>query len=87
MHCKKIEGREAKQGEGQDVGENKHRALTLVRRLRPAKVICRRAMWRRPGEQLMEIADRCGGPCDDYKLLVKAIVEHVTAKRMWSGRC
>lgn len=28
-------------------------------------------------EQLMEIADRCGGPCDDYKLLVKAIVEHV----------
>ena len=31
-------------------------------------------------EQLMEIADSCGGPCDDYKLLVKAIVEHVTGE-------
>ncbi len=29
-------------------------------------------------EQLMEIADRCGGPCDDYELLVKAIATHVT---------
>jgi tetratricopeptide (TPR) repeat protein len=29
-------------------------------------------------EQLMEIADRCGGPCDDYELLVKAIATYVT---------
>jgi tetratricopeptide (TPR) repeat protein len=31
-------------------------------------------------EQLMEIADRCGGPCDDYELLVKAIAAHVTGE-------
>jgi tetratricopeptide (TPR) repeat protein len=30
--------------------------------------------------QLMEIADRCGGPCDDYELLVKAIAAHVTGE-------
>lgn len=29
-------------------------------------------------EQLMEIADRCGGPCDDYELLVKAIATYIT---------
>ncbi|MGH6826945.1 tetratricopeptide repeat protein [Methyloceanibacter sp.] len=29
-------------------------------------------------EQLMEIADRCGGPCNDYELLVKAIATYVT---------
>src|SRR5262245_36349952 len=32
-------------------------------------------------EQLMEIADRCGGPCDDYELLVKAIAAHVTGEK------
>jgi tetratricopeptide (TPR) repeat protein len=31
-------------------------------------------------EQLMEIADRCGGPCDEYELLVKAIAAHVTGE-------
>ena len=31
-------------------------------------------------EQLMEIADRCGGPCDDYELLVKAIAAHVSGE-------
>jgi tetratricopeptide (TPR) repeat protein len=31
-------------------------------------------------EQLMEIADRCGGPCEDYELLVKAIAAHVTGE-------
>ena len=31
--------------------------------------------------QLMEIADRCGGPCDDYELLVKAIAAHVTGEK------
>jgi tetratricopeptide (TPR) repeat protein len=31
-------------------------------------------------EQLMEIADRCGGPCADYELLVKAIAAHVTGE-------
>ncbi|HSA67217.1 MAG TPA: tetratricopeptide repeat protein [Methyloceanibacter sp.] len=31
-------------------------------------------------EQLMQIADRCGGPCDDYELLVKAIAAHVTGE-------
>ena len=31
-------------------------------------------------EQLMEIAQRCGGPCDDYELLVKAIVDHVAGE-------
>jgi tetratricopeptide (TPR) repeat protein len=31
-------------------------------------------------EQLMEIADRCGGPCDDYELLVAAIAAHVTGE-------
>jgi tetratricopeptide (TPR) repeat protein len=34
----------------------------------------------RAKEQLMEIADRCGGPCDDYELLVKAIAAHVTGE-------
>ena len=34
-------------------------------------------------EQLMEIADRCGGPCDDYELLVKAIAAHVTGERQY----
>jgi len=29
-------------------------------------------------EQLDEIADRCGGPCEDYTLLANAIVAHVT---------
>jgi tetratricopeptide (TPR) repeat protein len=33
-------------------------------------------------EQLMEIADRCGGPCDDYELLVKAIAAHVTGEKI-----
>jgi tetratricopeptide (TPR) repeat protein len=33
-------------------------------------------------EQLMEIADRCGGPCDDYELLVKAIAAHVTGEKV-----
>ena len=32
-------------------------------------------------EQLMEIADRCGGPCGDYELLVKAIAAHVTGEK------
>jgi tetratricopeptide (TPR) repeat protein len=32
-------------------------------------------------EQLMEIADRCGGPCEDYELLVKAIAAHVTGEK------
>jgi len=31
-------------------------------------------------EQLMGIAQRCGGPCDDYQLLVKAIVDHVAGE-------
>ena len=31
-------------------------------------------------EQLMEIADRCGGPCDDYELLVAAIAAHVSGE-------
>ena len=31
-------------------------------------------------EQLMEIAQGCGGPCDDYQLLVKAIVDHVAGE-------
>jgi len=31
-------------------------------------------------KQLMEIADRCGGHCDDYELLVKAIAAHVTGE-------
>ncbi len=35
----------------------------------------------RAKEQLMEIADRCGGPCDDYELLVKAIAAHVTGEK------
>ena len=33
-------------------------------------------------EQLTEIADRCGGPCDDYELLVKAIAAHVTGEKI-----
>ena len=33
-------------------------------------------------EQLMEIADRCGGPCDDYELLAKAIAAHVTGEKI-----
>ena len=32
-------------------------------------------------EQLMEIADRCGGPCGDYELLVKAIAAHVSGEK------
>jgi tetratricopeptide (TPR) repeat protein len=32
-------------------------------------------------EQLMEIADRCGGRCDDYELLVAAIAAHVTGEK------
>ena len=35
----------------------------------------------RAKEQLTEIADRCGGPCDDYELLVKAIAAHVTGEQ------
>jgi tetratricopeptide (TPR) repeat protein len=31
-------------------------------------------------EQLIEIANRCGGPCDDYELLVKAIAAYVTGE-------
>jgi tetratricopeptide (TPR) repeat protein len=31
-------------------------------------------------DQLMEIADRCGGPCDDYELLVNAIAAHVSGE-------
>ena len=31
-------------------------------------------------EQLDEIADRCGGPCDDYELLVAAIAAHVSGE-------
>ena len=31
-------------------------------------------------EQLIEIADRCGGPCEEYELLVKAIAAHVTGE-------
>jgi hypothetical protein len=31
-------------------------------------------------EQLMEIADRCGGPCADYELLVAAIAARVTGE-------
>lgn len=34
----------------------------------------------RAKEQLAEIADRCGGPCEDYSLLVDAIVAHVTGE-------
>ena len=29
----------------------------------------------------MEIADRCGGPCDDYAGLAKAIAAHVTGEK------
>jgi tetratricopeptide (TPR) repeat protein len=32
-------------------------------------------------EQLIEIANRCGGPCDDYELLVKAIAANVTGEK------
>lgn len=31
-------------------------------------------------EQLDEIAERCGGPCEDYKLLVAAIAAHVSGE-------
>jgi tetratricopeptide (TPR) repeat protein len=31
-------------------------------------------------DQLIEIANRCGGPCDDYELLVKAITAYVTGE-------
>ena len=31
-------------------------------------------------EQLTEIADRCGGPCEDYELLVKAVAAYVTGE-------
>jgi len=31
-------------------------------------------------EQLDEIADRCGGPCEDYELLVAAIAAHVSGE-------
>jgi tetratricopeptide (TPR) repeat protein len=31
-------------------------------------------------KQLEEIADRCGGPCDDYELLVAAIAAHVSGE-------
>lgn len=31
-------------------------------------------------EQLAEIGDRCGGPCEDYSLLVAAIAAHVTGE-------
>jgi tetratricopeptide (TPR) repeat protein len=31
-------------------------------------------------EQLDEIADRCGGPCEDYSLLVAAIAAHVAGE-------
>jgi tetratricopeptide (TPR) repeat protein len=31
-------------------------------------------------EQLNEIGNRCGGPCDDYELLVKAIATYVTGE-------
>jgi tetratricopeptide (TPR) repeat protein len=31
-------------------------------------------------QQLMEIADRCGGPCEDYELLVAAIAAHVSGE-------
>jgi len=31
-------------------------------------------------EQLEEIADRCGGPCEDYELLVRAIAAHVSGE-------
>ena len=31
-------------------------------------------------EQLIEIAERCGGPCDNYKLLGKAIAAHVSGE-------
>jgi tetratricopeptide (TPR) repeat protein len=34
----------------------------------------------RAKEQLDEIADHCGGPCEDYKLLVAAIAAHVTGE-------
>ena len=30
--------------------------------------------------QLVEIGERCGGPCEDYELLVNAIVAHVTGE-------
>jgi tetratricopeptide (TPR) repeat protein len=31
-------------------------------------------------EQLIEIANRCGGPCEDYELLVKTITAYVTGE-------
>jgi tetratricopeptide (TPR) repeat protein len=31
-------------------------------------------------EQLDEIADRCGGPCEDYEFLVSAIAAHVSGE-------
>jgi hypothetical protein len=31
-------------------------------------------------EQFVEIANRCGGPCNDYELLVKAIAAHITGE-------
>ena len=37
-------------------------------------------------EQLMEITNHCGGPCEDYELLAKAIAAHVTGKRQLTGR-
>jgi tetratricopeptide (TPR) repeat protein len=33
-------------------------------------------------EQLAEIGDRCGGPCEDYTLLVNAIAAHVTGEEI-----
>ena len=30
----------------------------------------------------MEIADRCGGPCDDYEQLVKAIAAYVIGEKI-----
>lgn len=33
-------------------------------------------------EQLAEIGDRCGGPCEDYSLLVAAIAAHVTGEEV-----
>jgi len=32
-------------------------------------------------EQMVEIGERCGGPCEDYELLVNAIAAHVTGEK------
>ncbi len=63
-----------------------HRALTLDPNFTKARQYLGEAYLQKGDvgkakEQLTEIADRCGGPCDDYELLVKAIAAHVTGEK------